>query len=183
MTQAVHLPQPYRFLETTAPLPRMVQEAIGLFGTREQPGPGNNPVIMQWVAELGDPQVKAVYTADAVPWCGLFMAIVARRAAKVPVRQPLWALNWGKFGVEAGQPMLGDVLTFVRPEGGHVALYIGESSRSYHVLGGNQADRVCFAEIAKTRLRAARRPLYVNRPATVKPYLLGSNGAFSTNEA
>ena len=177
------LPQLYRFLERLDPLPRMLREALKLLDTREQPGPGNNPVIMQWVRELADPAVASVYTADAVPWYGLFMAIVAKRAARQPVSGPLWALNWGKFGVEAGQPMLGDVLTFVRPEGGHVALYVGESAGSYHVLGGNQSDRVCFTEIAKTRLRAARRPAYANRPATVKPYILGSSGSLSVNEA
>ncbi|ARS27012.1 TIGR02594 family protein [Sphingomonas sp. KC8] len=177
------LPEKYRFLNTLKPLPRMVQEALRLFDTREQPGPGNNPVIMRWVAELADPAVSRVYTADAVPWCGLFLAIVARKAGKQPVDQPLWALNWGRFGSAVGQPMLGDVLTFVRPEGGHVAIYIGESARSYHVLGGNQSDRVCFAEIAKTRLRAARRPAYTSQPATVRPYILGTSGVFSANEA
>jgi len=183
MLRYPELPRPYRFLGTLDPLPRMVEEALKLFGTREQPGPGDNPVIMQWAKDLGDPSVRKVYTADAVPWCGLFMAIVARRAGKAPVNGPLWALNWGRFGKEVGQPMLGDVLTFVRPQGGHVALYVGESAASYHVLGGNQSDRVCFAEIAKTRLRAARRPDYAVQPATVKPYILGSDGVLSTDEA
>lgn len=183
MRQFPSLPNPYHFLERLKPLPLMVQEALRLFGTREQPGPGDNPVIMQWAKDLGDASVARVYTADAVPWCGLFMAIVAKRARKAPVVDPLWALNWGRFGKAAGQPMLGDVLTFVRPQGGHVALYIGESSATYHVLGGNQSDRVCFTEIAKTRLRAARRPLYNVQPATVRPYILSATGMISTNEA
>lgn len=183
MQRLPHLPKPYQFLEKLAPLPLMVLEALKLFGTREQPGPDNNPVIMQWVKDLGDPSVAKVYTADAVPWCGLFMAVVAKRARKAPVRDPLWALNWGRFGQAVGQPMLGDVLTFVRPQGGHVALYIGESAGGYHVLGGNQSDKVCFTEIAKTRLRAVRRPDYSVQPATVRPYILQSTGVFSTNEA
>lgn len=177
------LPKPYQFLGALDPLPRMVAEALRLYGTREQPGPGDNPVILQWAKDLGDPSVARVYTADAVPWCGLFLAIVAKRAGKVPVKDPLWALNWGKFGQEAGQPMLGDVLTFVRPQGGHVALYVGESAATYHVLGGNQSDRVGFTEIAKSRLRAARRPVYAVQPASVRPYVLGTAGAVSTNEA
>lgn len=183
MQRYPQLPKRYQFLGTLDPLPRMVREALRLYGTREQPGPGDNPVILQWAKDLGDPSVARVYTADAVPWCGLFMAIVARRAGKPPVADPLWALNWGKFGRDAGQPMLGDVLTFVRPQGGHVALYVGESASSYHVLGGNQSDRVCFAEIAKTRLRAARRPAYSAPPASVRPYVLGAGGVLSANEA
>lgn len=172
----------YNFLMEIGTLPKMVQEALALYHTDEQPGPGNNPVIMAWVTELGDPNVKKVYTADSVPWCGLFMAIVAKRAGKEVVKDPLWALNWSQFGVKAGQPMLGDILVFVRPEGGHVGLYVGESSGSYHVLGGNTSDSVSFAEIAKTRLRAVRRPVYKVQPATVKPFILGSDGKFSTNE-
>lgn len=177
------LPARYRFLETIRPLPRMVTEALALYDVREAPGAADNPAILRWAAEIGDAKVARTYTADAVPWCGLFMAVVAKRAGKAMVADPLWALNWGRFGIAAGQPMLGDVLTFLRPTGGHVALYIGESAASYHVLGGNQSDRVCFAEIAKTRLRAVRRPAYVNRPATVRPIIIGASGRLSANEA
>ena len=178
------LPAAYAFLATLDPLPKMVQEALALFGTKEQPGTTqDSPVIMRWVKELGDPSVSAVYTHDAVPWCGLFMATIAKRAGNIPVPQPLWALNWEHFGAAAGQPMLGDVLTFVRPQGGHVALYIGESRTGYHVLGGNQGDKVCFAEIAKARLHGARRPPYKVMPPTVRPYLLNAKPALSTNEA
>ena len=173
----------YDFLNRIGALPRMVQEALKLHGTREQPGPGDNPVIMAWVRELAMPGVARVYTHDSVAWCGLFMAVVAKRAGKVPVADPLWALNWGRFGVAAGQPMLGDVLTFIRDGGGHVALYIAESRTTFHVLGGNQSDRVCFTEIAKSRLRAVRRAAYVNPPASVRPYLVGASGKVSVNEA
>ncbi|TMJ18597.1 MAG: TIGR02594 family protein [Alphaproteobacteria bacterium] len=183
MTDFVGKDVKYNFLNKLDPLPKMIQKALELYHTDEQPGPGDNPVIMAWVKELGDPDVKSVYTADSVAWCGLFMAVVAKRAGKPGVEKPLWALNWGHFGTKAGQPMLGDVLTFIRPEGGHVGLYIGESQASFHVLGGNTSDTVTFAEIAKTRLRAVRRPPYNVQPATVKPYLLGSNGKFSTDEA
>lgn len=172
----------YNFLYDLDPLPRMITEALALYDTREIPGPQHNPRIMGWVQELALPGVTSVYTADEVPWCGLFIAVVAKRAAKTPVKNPLWALNWGNFGTEAGQPMLGDVLTFIRPGGGHVALYVGESKTSYHVIGGNQGNRVCFTEIGKERLRAARRPLYMNQPATVRTYMLNSSGEFSTDE-
>lgn len=177
------LPNTYAWLNRLNPLPRMVREALKLHLTREQPGPGNNPVIMAWVKELDNPTVRTVYTADSVPWCGLFMAIVAKRAAKTPVADPLWALNWRNFGKPVGQPGLGDVLTFIRKGGGHVALYIGEDNACYHVLGGNQSDKVCFTRIEKERLKGARRPLYMNQPATVKPYILAASGAISTDEA
>lgn len=171
----------FAWLDSLSPLPRMVVEARKLVGIVEKPGQSSNPIIMGWADELGG-TVEDVYTADSVAWCGLFMAIVAKRAGKTPVTDPLWALNWGKFGELAGQPALGDVLTFIRPGGGHVALYIGEDQTAYHVLGGNQSDQVCYDRIDKTRLRAARRPAYMNKPATVKPYILAAEGTLSTNE-
>ena len=46
------------------------------------------------------------------------------------------------------------MLTFVRPALGCRALYVGEDRESYHVLGGNQSDRVSFARFDKQRMRA-----------------------------
>lgn len=176
------LPQAYRWLADLVPLPRMIAEAIRLHGTLESPGTRDNPVILDWAKEVGG-SVAEAYRADSIPWCGLFMAVVAKRAGKPLPPDPLWALNWRKFGVEAGQPALGDTLVFMRPGGGHVALYAGEDATAYHVLGGNQADRVCFTRIAKTRLRAVRRPAYRVAPATARPVILAATGAVSTNEA
>lgn len=173
------LPAEYKWLEGVGTLPRMVQEAIGLLGTIETPGAGNNPTIMAWAKEIG---VGAVYSADAIPWCGLFMGVVAHRAGKPLATSPLWALSWANWGNPGGQPRLGDVLTFVRPGGGHVALYIGEDSATYHVLGGNQHDCVCFTNIAKDRLHSCRR-LYNQMPASARPYILAATGALSSNEA
>lgn len=175
-------PAKYAWLGNLSPLPRMVLEARALLGTVETPGAGNNPRIMAWAHEVGG-SVETTYTADSVAWCGLFMAVIARRAGKTPVKDPLWALNWASFGMPAGQPALGDVLTFMREGGGHVALYVGEDNQAYHVLGGNQSDQVCFTRIEKMRLRSARRPLYMNRPATVKPYILAAQGGLSSGEA
>ncbi len=177
----------YQWLDTLPlPLPRMLTEARKLLGTKELTGAANNPVIMQWADELGG-SVESGYTADSVAWCGLFIAIVARRAGKTPVAAPLWALNWGKFGEPAGQPALGDVLTFMRPlpnggTAGHVALYVAEDQKAYHVIGGNQSDQVCFTRIAKERLRAVRRPPYMNMPASVRPYVVPETGTLSDSQ-
>lgn len=176
----VALPQQYRWLNTLGDLPRMVTEALKEFGLIETPGVANNPTIMAWAKETG---LGNIYTADSVPWCGLFMAVVARRAAKQFPSSPLWALSWSKFGVEAGQPRLGDVLTFTRKGGGHVALYVGEDKTAYHVLGGNQGDAVGFTRIDKARLYRVRRPAYNQAPATARPFVLAATGSLSENEA
>lgn len=172
----------YTWLDGLGTLPRMITEARLLLGTLETPGAANNAVIMGWAQEIGGP-VKEIFTADAVPWCGLFMAFVARKAGKTPPVDPLWALNWGNFGAPAGQPTLGDVLTFIRPNGGHVGLYVGEDKEAYHIISGNVSDQVCFARIEKTRLRAARRPPYMNVPETAKPFVLAALGGLSRDQA
>ena len=173
-------PKSYAWLDTLAPpLPRMVTEARKLVGIHEAPGSVNNPVILSWAKEVG---LDHEYTADSVAWCGLFMALIARRAGKTPPAGPLWALNWAKFGDPAGQPALGDVLTFIRPGGGHVALYIAEDDTTYHVIGGNQSDQVCYTRIEKERLHSARRPHYMSAPVCVRPYRVSAQGGISTNE-
>ena len=175
------LPASYAWLRTVGTLPRMVAEALKLHGTLEVAGSGNSPTILAWAKETG--LDKQGYTADAVPWCGLFMAVVALRAGKPVPRHPLWALNWAGFGTPEHQPCLGDVLTFIRSGGGHVGLYIGEDQTAYHVLGGNQADKVCIIRIDKKRLyRVARAPMQTP-PPSVRPMVLAANGPLSRNEA
>lgn len=162
--------------------PRMLVEALKLFGTLEKPGAADNPTIIAWAKEVGG-EVADVYKADSIAWCGLFMAVVAKRAGKDFPAHPLWALSWSAFGAKADAPALGDVLVFTRNGGGHVGLYVGEDASAFHVLGGNQSDRVCIARIAKARLYAVRRPLYRVAPANVRPIHLDAAGAMSANEA
>jgi len=163
------------------PLPKMTQEALKLLGVVEGAGSADSPTILGWANELG---MKNVYTHDAIPWCGLFMALVATRAGKTPPANPLWALNWSHFGTDEGQPRLGDVLVFSRTKGGHVTQYVAEDQNYYHCLGGNQGDKVCIERIAKVRLYAVRRPIYHIMPASARPFLVASSGSpVSTNEA
>lgn len=176
------IPKGYEWLGTVGQLPKMIEIALGLYGTLEAPGAVNSPVIMGWAVETGENHDG--YTADSVAWCGLFAALVAKRAGYDAPAHPLWALNWLNFGKAAAQPCLGDVLIFVREGGGHVGFYIGEDHDAYHVLGGNTSDQVKIARIAKVRLRGARSPLFrVGRPASSKPYVLAPAGALSRNEA
>lgn len=170
----------YSWLLTIGTLPRMVSEALQLLGTVETPGAGNSATIMAWADEC---DLERSYTADSVPWCGLFMALVAKRAGKPYPSTPLWALSWAKFGEPGGQPRLGDVLVFKRNGGGHVALYVGEDSKCYHVLGGNQSDAVTITRIAKERLHAVRRHYATGLPATARPFILAAAGSVSSNEA
>lgn len=179
------LPTKYKWLEKeTGPI--MIKKALELYDIMEKPGTANNPVIIAWAKEIGG-KVENIYKADSIAWCGLFMAIVAKRAKKEAIIDPLWALNWGTFGTYTNTPMLGDVLVFVRTtskgtKAGHVGLYVGEDSTCYHVLGGNQSDKVCITRIDKKRLYTARRPIYNVQPKNVRVIKLSSTGSVSKNE-
>lgn len=168
------------------PGPLMIRKSLELFDTAEIQGNANNPVIISWAKEVGG-NVQDIYKADEIPWCGLFMAVIAKRSAKQVVKDPLWALNWGTFGKNTDVAMLGDVLVFVRKtssgkQAGHVGLYVGEDTGCFHVLGGNQSDKVCITRIEKTRLYTARRPSYNVPPKNIRKVLLNSSGQVSSNE-
>lgn len=174
------IPQKYQWL-LTEPGPRMLIEALKLFGTKEMSGVKDNPEILAWANETG---LNRVYSADSVPWCGLFLAVVAKRSDKEIPKDPLWARNWAKFGTNTGQPGLGDVLVFKRGSGGHVALYIGEDDTAYHCLGGNQSDAVTITRIEKKRCIATRRPIWkIVQPVNVRKVVLEPDGELSENEA
>lgn len=178
------LPKAYQWLQKeTAPL--MLLEALRHYGTLEHKDSKNNPSILAWAKEVGG-NVADVYKADSIAWCGLFMAIVAKRAGYVIPKDPLWALNWGTFGthVEKCDAMLGDVLVFVRNGGGHVAEYVGEDATTFHIVGGNQSDAVTITRISKNRLYAVRRPVFkIGKPSSVRKIYLNVGGSISTNEA
>lgn len=181
----VKIPTQYQWLNQEGG-PKMIVEALKLFGILEVSGQGNNASILQWAKEVGG-KVADVYKADQIPWCGLFMAVIAKRSGKTIPKDPLWALNWGTFGTATSTAMLGDTLVFVRrtAEGnkaGHVAVYVGEDATAYHVIGGNQSDSVCFTRMAKNRLYAIRRPQYNVQPANVRVIKLLPKGGLSSNE-
>lgn len=174
------LPSAYRWLETVNK-PHVIEVALSLYGIKEVPGPVNAPEIMAWAREL---KLEDSYVADAVPWCGLFAAIVIKRAGWEPVASPLWARNWSKFGDIPETSALGDVLVFKRESSGHVGFYVGEDDDAYHVLGGNQGDAVSIVRVPRWRNIAVRRPHWrIAQPASVKPYLLAATGGLSGNEA
>ena len=172
------LPTAYTWLAQESG-PKLLIEALKLYGTTEKSGPANNPVILAWAGECG---IRG-YGADSIPWCGLFVAVVARRAGKPLPKNPLWARDWATWGEPSLKPALGDVLVFSRDSGGHVGLYVGEDGLAYHVLGGNQGDCVSIKRIAKNRLIAARRLYSVGAPENVRAIRLAASGALSRNEA
>lgn len=175
------LPAAYSWL-AAEPAPKVLLEALALFGTKEKPGNGDNPEILAWAKETG---LSPFYSGDEVPWCGLFAAVVVKRAGYEPVASPLWARSWAAWGTQAERAMLGDVLVFTRPGGGgHVGFYVGEDTECFHVLGGNQSDAVTITRIQRSRCIARRRsPWRVAQPPNVRVVRLAASGVISKNEA
>jgi uncharacterized protein (TIGR02594 family) len=170
----------YDFLKTETS-PKILVQAVKMLGTKEIVGKEHNPEILRWAEVVG---LRKVYNADEIPWCGLAMAYAAHMAGVDYPKDPLWALNWAKYGEAAPEPMLGDILTFKRDGGGHVGMYVGEDDTAYHVLGGNQGNAMSVTRILKTRLYKARRTKWkVAQPANVRKILLTATGKISTNEA
>jgi uncharacterized protein (TIGR02594 family) len=186
-----HLPTQYQWLKSLRGLPNTIRLGLAEYGVAEVVGKGSNRTIIDWRDDLngattnGKPLVIG-FSDDDIPWCGLYAAIICYRRIKrieEVVRSPLWARNWTRYGVKADKPALGDVLVFSRGSGGHVGFYVAEDSACYHVIGGNQGNRVSIIRIAKSRLLAARRPPYVVKPSACKQVRVAAAGAISLNEA
>lgn len=176
----VHQSQ-YKWLELEKS-PIVISEAVKLYGTREIVGKQHSKEILSWAKEVG---LSKTYTNDEIPWCGLFAAIVVKRANFEVVKDPLWARNWSNFGSKQTVAMLGDILVFTRPGGGgHVGFYVGEDDTCYHVLGGNQSNMVNTTRILKSRCISIRRCKWkIAQPDKVRRIFLDAKGEVSKNEA
>lgn len=182
------LPSEYAWIDrviASGEAPRTLVEARARHGVAETPGPDDNPLLLAWARELG---VERDCAKDEVSWCGLFAGIVVERAGWKPVERLLAARAWLTFGRAPDRPGLGDLLVFWRGSKtgwqGHVGFYVGEDATAFHVLGGNQGDRVSIVRIARGRLLGARRPKWrVAQPKGVKPVRLLAAGKLSENEA
>lgn len=181
------LPEQYRWVAETFGIPNTIRYALEEYGVKEIVGRGSNRTIIGWRDELNQAGVRiSGFSDDDIPWCGLFAAIVAYRRLKRAdevVKSPLWARNWAKYGVPSPNPGMGDILVFSRGSGGHVGFYVAEDVTAYHVLGGNQSNKVCITRIAKSRLLAARRPPYRIKPKAAVPFHVSASGRLSENEA
>lgn len=164
--------------------PRWLAKARTYLGVEEAPGADrDNATIIAWAKKLGG-WVASYFKHDAIPWCGLFIGLVMSESGfKDLPPNLLGALNWNSWGTPLKAPSLGAILTFTRNGGGHVAFYVGEDKTHFHVLGGNQSNKVSITRIAKNRLSSIRWP--VNEPVPVggRVYLDAKGAPVSTNEA
>lgn len=152
--------------EMTQIIPASLKTMRDITGTLEEPGGGDNPVILGWADEIASrfPEMRlycAQYTHDSIPWCGLTVGYVMAHNGIKPIFGPedtdkfLWARAWSQFGtkVDPGHEQPGDVLVF----SGHVTMYDGEEGEYYSCRGGNQSDSVRVSHMLKSSAIAIRR--------------------------
>jgi uncharacterized protein (TIGR02594 family) len=167
---------------SSAPLLPWYSEAARLQGVTEVAGSKSNSTILGWAKAIGG-WVASYFDDDDIPWCGLFMAhCIGATLPEEPLpSNPLGALNWSTFGI-ACEPQPGAILTFSRDGGGHVGFYVSEDDTYFHVLGGNQSNKVNVTKVAKSRHKATRWPKTAPAPAG-KKVVAAFSGTVSTNEA
>jgi len=173
----------YDYLNTVAK-PRHLQIATSYLGVKEIPGKGSNPIILQWAKNIG---VDKIYKDDDMAWCALFFANTMKEAGRpialetTDLYDYIRALKYQHIFTGVENPGIGDILIFQRKEGGHIGFYVGEDESCYHVLGGNQGNKVSIIRIEKSRCVAKRRPPYIT--FNPEPYHVSATGQISKNEA
>ncbi|MDW9508348.1 TIGR02594 family protein [Sinorhizobium meliloti] len=159
------------------------KEARRLLGTREKPGVGSNPDILDWATD-----VDVMYASDDIPWCGLFVGhcIASTLDREALPTNVLGARAWASFGIKT-KPTPGAVMVFWRKSRqsgfGHVGFYAGEDEEAYRILGGNQSDSVSLAWVSKDRFLAARWPATVPAPVPNPVAVASRTDSLSWDEA
>jgi uncharacterized protein (TIGR02594 family) len=125
--------------------------------------------------------------ASAVAWCGAFVGMnIAAALPREPLpANPLWALNWLKFGIEIplDKPVFGAIGVKSRVGGGHVFFVIGHDKDYWHSLGGNQSNSVSIVKIAKNAdIKGLRFPSTYPMPSAALAYSV-FNGQLAGSEA
>lgn len=139
-------------------------EAERLIGVTEVSGSKNNPTILSWASKLGG-WIADYYTADSIPWCALFAShCISTALPNEPLpSNALSALAFKTFGI-ACTPQPGAIMVFSRTGGGHIGFYASEDAKYYHILGGNQSDKVQVSKVLKDNCVATRWPSTFDAP-------------------
>lgn len=128
-------------------------------GVAEIPGPASNTRIVEY---LKSTTLRGSATAnnDETPWCSAFVNYCVEKAGYAGTDSAS-ARSWQNWGKPTQQPTPGCIAVFRRdpdPSNGHVAFFVSENGGVIKVLGGNQSDKVCYAEFPSSRLLSYRIP-------------------------
>lgn len=157
--------------------PLYLTEARKYIGLKEIPGSKHNSTIQSWLAQL-----KAWWTDDETPWCGVFVAHCMKSTGNPIPKGWYRAKEWLNWGIESNTPKLGCVVVFDRKGGGHVGFVVGkDNSGRLFVLGGNQGNQVSIAPFDMSRVEGYRVPVDFALQSALP--IITSQAASSDNEA
>ena len=135
--------------------PSWLPVARKYLGTTEVTGRAHNPTISRWLREL-----KAWWTDDEAPWCGVFVAAVLRESGFSVPQHWYRARAYLDFGQKESIASLGSIVVFERGGAGHVGFAVGHDERGrLMVLGGNQSNAVNVQPFEMSRVLGYRWPL------------------------
>ncbi len=130
---------------------------------------GNNPKVVAYFKDSGNPGVKD----DETAWCAAFVGAMLKRAGikgtgKLNARS---YLEWG-VPVERKDAKPGDVVVFKRGSSswqGHVAFFVKDRGALIDVLGGNQSNAVNVKGYQSSALLGIRRAAKGVKPVASGP--------------
>lgn len=136
-------------------IPSWLQTAESEMGTKEVPGSGDNPRVLEYHAttSLGARDDSVAWCSSFVNWCMKQNDIARTESAS--------ARSWLNWGTRLDQPRKGCVVVLKRgpsPANGHVGFYVGDGAGSIRVLGGNQSDQVKVSVFPSSMLLGYRWP-------------------------
>lgn len=154
--------------------------AYQYLGMAEIPGKSTAPFISKMLTKL-----KAWWTDDETPWCGVFAGYCLTEACFTPPKAYYRAKEYLNWGIQLNRPAIGCIVVFTRDGGGHVGFVVGKDSKGrLMVLGGNQGNKVSIAPFDMSRVAGYRFPSGMDQSTLVYDLpILASNAASSSHEA
>lgn len=130
------------------------------------------PAIKTWLQRM-----KAWWTDDETPWCGVFVDNCLR-TARLPVpKNSFRALAYLDLPVRLNVPAYGAIGVLERKGGGHVGIVVGKDKwGNIMLLGGNQNNQVSIAPFPPSAFLGFRWPSVYPAPSQFVLPLLDSNG-------
>lgn len=135
-------------------IPNWIKTAFEEIGQKEQPDPGENPRIAEYLATVLQP------ADDEIAWCSAFVNWVMYQSGYLVTRSAA-ARSWLKWGTSLPSAKFGCIVVFQRGMEvwqGHVAFYLDGYDGFIYALGGNQGDRVSIARYSENKVLGYRWP-------------------------
>lgn len=121
----------------------MLQDAISELGVVEGKGSLNDPRVIEYHSVTG------AFSKDSVPWCGSFMAWLAKKngipfTSYKAAAALYWATDWitEGYGKRLKKPIPGAIMVKQRTGGNHVTIFhrwIDKKQGIFEGIGGNQS--------------------------------------------